>query len=1157
MKTKNLQKWGIVLCLIATSFASFAQNVNQHHIKHQNSEWYKMLSSTNVNYFELTQSFDSYFKLHEYVKTDAVREYIRWTRNVSGNYDAKGNLLTIEPTQEDIELISHDQFRLKSSQNTGNWEQIGPFTFDLEARYRTNTQGVVRCIQQDPSNPNKILMGCIAGGVWLSTNSGDNWTNVSKDILVSTVSGICIAPSNTNIAYASAREGVIKSTDGGLTWDFTAFDDRLAYPNGDQPAATAVAHDDANKVIHASNAGLWVSADGGSTWSRKFNYQVYDVEFHPNNSQIAYAVVNENSWATFYRTTDGGGTWQAISNGYPTPVDGHKMNRTLIEVSAAAPNNVWVISGGEMDADKGVYGVFKSTDSGASFSNIYQAVPGVAGQPNFLARATNGEESGLGQLGWDFAFAVSDTDPDYMIAGTINVWKSTDGGNSWSYVNRQASGNTMYHMDFQCAEIYDTNTWIGTDGGIGLSTDGLQNLQDKSFGGFAAQQIWGMDRSWKSDLMNAGLYHGQIIMRDDNTYVGGWYNVLGADASSTYINYGDDRYMYGNSYGGRRVIRSEDRFTPAQSALMPVTAPKGYKQNEMLNHFYYGQNYTHTDNVFQRSVDKDALSEWNNLFTFNNKVSYIHPTYQNPDILFVIEQSHTLWLTTDGGENWIDRTPPPSLTLGYSLGNVCTDGYDANIVWCSLQGQQSDVKVLKSTDGGLTWGDYSGPQGNLPSYGVLSLAHQLGTDGGVYIGNSAGIWYRNNSMTEWINFSDGLPAATPVTHIRFKYSTGRITIGSLRSIFEGDVYEKSQPIAHPITAQRVNDLGEVKFVDHSVSASDATYSWSFPGGNPNISAEANPTVNYQEEGSYNVSLTVNDQFGSHTQMFQNFIEVKEVVELPLYAGYSFDGHARDITSNGWDATEDAISFVKDEDRRYVAEFNNSYSTISNHPGFEGASARTIAAWIKTNTANKAILGFGVKSKTQKWSFRLNDGGQLRVEVEGGYKYGTTLLNDGQWHHVACTFEDDGTPDVADVKLYVDGQEEQTGDLGASLINTGKGKVTIGDDPGNRSFIGRIDDLYMWDRALSEGEITDLYVGSLGFDEVLNDHLRLTAEGMLLNIENQGKDVQMKIFDVTGLCLHNFNMPGGTKVITFNRTGIYIVAIHTGNRIITKKILMSK
>jgi len=489
---------------------------------------------------------------------------------------------------------------------------------------------------------------------------------------------------------------------------------------------------------------------------------------------------------------------------------------------------------------------------------------------------------------------------------------------------------------------------------------------------------------------------------------------------------------------------------------------------------------------------------------------------------------------------------------------VSTDGLDANVIWCSVQGKQTSVKVLKSIDGGVSWSDYSGPSGNLPSYEVLSLAHQLGTDGGVYIGNSAGIWYRNNAMTEWVNFSTGLPAATPVTHIRFKYSTGKITIGSLRSIFEGDVYEASSPIAHPITAQKVNAPGELKFVDHSVCAFDATFSWSFPGGIPNSSTEENPVIEYSTVGAYDVALTVTDANGTSSQTFSSFIEVQEPVVVQLEAAYDFNGNANDITGNGWNATEnDGISFINDAERGMVADFNQTYSVVTNHKGWEGASPRTISLWVKTTASERVFTAMGSKAAASKFVFLVNSSGQLRLEVEAGYAIGTgTVVNDGNWHHVAVTY--DGMGSVGNVKFYIDGQADLVSATNGQAVNTVSGvDIQIGHDiqNENRTFVGQMDDLHFWDQALTASEMTQMQSTATGFEDAIGEDIRLISGKMKLRIENSGKLTPMKIFDMKGNCVNRLEVPAGSHEISFQQPGIYIVAIYGEKRIQTQKISM--
>jgi hypothetical protein len=80
--------------------------------------------------------------------------------------------------------------------------------------------------------------------------------------------------------------------------------------------------------------------------------------------------------------------------------------------------------------------------------------------------------------------------------------------------------------------------------------------------------------------------------------------------------------------------------------------------------------------------------------------------------------------------------------------------------------------------------------------------------------------------------------------------------------------------------------------------------------------------------------------------------------------------------------------------------------------------------------------------------RTNSPATLRVECGHSNTWGTTLLTDGNWHHVAAVVEDDGSPDVSEIKLYVDGKLDPIAPGGTPrAINTstgGKGQMYFDD-----------------------------------------------------------------------------------------------------------------
>jgi Concanavalin A-like lectin/glucanases superfamily/Cadherin-like domain len=146
-------------------------------------------------------------------------------------------------------------------------------------------------------------------------------------------------------------------------------------------------------------------------------------------------------------------------------------------------------------------------------------------------------------------------------------------------------------------------------------------------------------------------------------------------------------------------------------------------------------------------------------------------------------------------------------------------------------------------------------------------------------------------------------------------------------------------------------------------------------------------------------------------------------------------------------------------------------TIDGFTGILGTNARTITAWVKTTAtgSNRPIVAWGPNSVSNKWTFLMNTVGQIRLEVGSGLVIGTTAINDGVWHHVACVLSGSN---VTDVKLYVDGALETPSSTTALAINTtASGNVKIGSDIQDRFWRGGMDDVRIYPRALSAAEIT--------------------------------------------------------------------------------------
>jgi hypothetical protein len=163
----------------------------------------------------------------------------------------------------------------------------------------------------------------------------------------------------------------------------------------------------------------------------------------------------------------------------------------------------------------------------------------------------------------------------------------------------------------------------------------------------------------------------------------------------------------------------------------------------------------------------------------------------------------------------------------------------------------------------------------------------------------------------------------------------------------------------------------------------------------------------------------------------------------------------------------------------------------------GGAPRTVAAWIRypnqpSATPNEfdGIASWGNNSPNgSRWTFRISDSSaitpyRLRLEVAGGGIYGSSLLNDGLWHHVAVV--QNGST-LGSVDLYVDGilETPSFNGAGAALaINTTVAAGTtfrIGSSghATNYNFLGAIDEVRVYDQALTGDEVRSLMVPEPG------------------------------------------------------------------------------
>ena len=308
-----------------------------------------------------------------------------------------------------------------------SWRSIGPFR-----------GGRTKAAAGVPEQPNVFYVGVVNGGVWKTTDFGHTWNPIFDDQFTGSIGALAVAPSDANILYVGSGEGlqrpdlstgdgIYKSVDAGQTWTHLGLRDGQQIPqivvdptNPDRLFVAVLGH----PYGPNTERGIFRSLDGGQSFDkvlyRDEDTGGIDVLFDPTNANKIYAVLWEARQAPWengvfsgpgsgiFVSEDGGDTWRPLTEGLPT-FENDGLGRIGITVALSDPMRLFAT----VDARQN-RGLYLSDDAGEHWYLV-----------NNDPRVT--------QRGSDFAeVKVHPMNPDVVYTGSIVVWKSTDGGRTFS-----------------------------------------------------------------------------------------------------------------------------------------------------------------------------------------------------------------------------------------------------------------------------------------------------------------------------------------------------------------------------------------------------------------------------------------------------------------------------------------------------------------------------------------------------------------------------------------------------------------------------------------------------------------------------------------------------------------------------------------------------
>ncbi len=816
-------------------------------------QWVEMMHDPNANFYETVESFNQFWEGKTIEKGKGYKQFRRWEAHMAPRVYPTGDVKLASQAFTNYRQWEADQLAAGIPKSTnGNWSLMGPV-----GKPTNGGAGRINFIRFDPTNTNTIWVGAPDGGLWKTTNGGTSWTTNTDQLTVIGCSDVAIDPSNTQVMYLATGDGdgqdsysigVLKSTDGGNTWNTTGL--TWTVNQGRTISRILVNPNNPQIVMAFASNGTWRSTNGGTSWTQVSTAACKDAEFKPGDPNTVYA-----AGTAFRRSTDGGATWTTISTGLTG------IGRLAIAVSPANPAYVYVLS--SKNSDSGYLATIRSTNSGGTFASRSTT-------PNILGWDNGGDSGGQGWF--DLAIAVSPTNAEEVMIGGINMWKSTNGGTNWTLNSHWYGG---YSKPYVHADIHDivylpgsgTTIFSGNDGGIFKTTNGGSSWSDISANLAIAQQYRiGLSASNATLLISGHQDNGTNRMNGTT-----WAQVYGGDGMDCFIDRTNNNvmvgsYVYGEYYrstNGGASFAGINTGIPAGNLWLSVI-----RQDPVTATTYYAGGRT----ALYRTTNSGT--GWTALGTPTGSGSIIEFAIapSNNQIIYALKTgTNGVSKSTNGGTSFTSVSTGLPTTVSPTY--VAVSNTDPNVVFVTYSGYGATSKVFKSTNGGTSWTNISSGLPNIPVNCIVY--HNNSTSDAIYIGTDVGVYYRDNTTAGWVEFSMGLPR-TEVAELEIYYPTGRLRAATFgRGTWDSDLYSATPapPTANFTGTPTAICQGQsVQFTSTSSGFPD-TYSWSFPGGTPAISTAENPLVTYNTAGTYDVTLTVSNAFGNNTLTQTAYITV--------------------------------------------------------------------------------------------------------------------------------------------------------------------------------------------------------------------------------------------------------------------------------------------
>ncbi|NJW52141.1 T9SS type A sorting domain-containing protein [Salinimicrobium oceani] len=754
------------------------------------------------------------------------------------------------------------------------------------SRGPNNVGGRTRVLMFDPNDENgrRVFAGAISGGLWVNdniTSVSSPWRKVEGLPANLNISCLTVDPRDSNIWYAGTGEqytggdvvgtGVYKTTDAGETWtrvlDVEDFSDSTSGSNiraiggvfyindiqaWDNGSSTEVfigvsTHLYANarnplNLLGFYEKGLYGTKDGGSNWTKlvgdeSFNDFEVDASGHLWVATTYSPGVENSRGGNIYKREKGTSTSFMQITTIPN------VYRTEIEASATNPEKFYILAEGLSEEAE----MWITTDAFANISSL--------NEPNDADLDIPAQDFARGQAFYNLMIESDPTDDNIVYAGGIDLFRSTNSGQSWEQISKWANNDnlnelqvSLVHADHHVMQFRPGNTnqaIFGHDGGVSYSRDLAAASTSDVFitpeTNYITTQFYSIAVAPSSfasgDYFLGGTQDNgtQLIQNGNPVAIG----VLGGDGAHAFYDQDDTQYFISNlvyndlivlydydSEGYALIANNEDRdgffINPqaldSQLDKLYSNGPEGtlYRYDNLTSLTAIGDDgITGNDPVATRRSLKNAL-----LGTSISAINVSPYTTSSSTVLLGLINGKLLRVQNADGDpanaNWKD------ITGSQFVGSISDVEFGRNedeiYVTFYNYGVRSIWYTANATSANPTWVN---KEGDLPDLPVLAILPNPLNPQEVIVGTELGVWASENFLSSsptWKQSYNGM-SDVKVTDLDLKKGNNMVYAASYgRGMFSG-VFKTAE--------QEAEERGEVVIDDETLNVyptvSNGTY----------------------------------------------------------------------------------------------------------------------------------------------------------------------------------------------------------------------------------------------------------------------------------------------------------------------------------------------